>query len=91
LQQRLLRRGHAPQVYPDVLLDLRGRGFIDGPDGALQVTETGRAYRQKVEEDTDRYFFLPWSCLNPDQKRLLSDLLTYLRESLQSKDHEPTL
>ncbi len=91
LQQRLMRRGHPPQVYPDVLVELRGRGFIDGPDEALVVTETGRAFRQQVEEDTDRYFFLPWSCLSPDEKRVLADLLTRLREGLQSEDHEPTL
>ena len=91
LQQRLLRRGHPPQVYPDVLVELRGRGFIDGADDALLVTEAGRVYRQQVEDETDRYFFLPWSCLNPDEKRLLSDLLTCLREGLQSEDHEPAL
>lgn len=84
LHKRLVRRGHPSQVYQDALGELRGRELIEGPDEALVVTESGRVFRKQVETDTDRYFFLPWSCLSPTDKTALADLLTRLRGGLQT-------
>jgi len=84
LRKRLVRRAHPRQVYRDALAELRGRGFIDGPDEASLVTENGRTFRQQVEDETDRMFFAPWSCLDPADKTELGDLLTLLRDGLQS-------
>ena len=79
-----MRRAHPRQVYLDALAELRGRGFIDGPDEAPLVTENGRTFRQQVEDETDSMFFAPWSCLDPADKTGLGDLLTLLRDGLQS-------
>ncbi len=84
LHKRLVRRAHSRQVYRDALDELRGRGFIEGSDEALVVTESGRAYRQQVEDDTDRLFFAPWACLDTGDKAELADLLTQLRDGLQA-------
>ena len=84
LHKRLVRRAHSRQVYRDALDELRGRGFIEGPDEALVVTESGRVYRQQVEADTDRLFFSPWAYLDTDDKTELADLLTQLRDGLQA-------
>ncbi len=83
--QRLAHRGHAPQAYAEALAELRARGFIEGPEGAPHVTEAGRAFRDQVEVNTDRYFFAPWSCLDDAEKAELADLLTRLRDGLKGK------
>jgi hypothetical protein len=83
LCERLAHRGHPRQVYAQALAELRERGFIEGPDSAPQVTEAGRAFRDRVEADTDRYFFAPWACLDDAAKAELADLLTRLRDGLR--------
>ena len=82
LCERLAHRGHPPHVYAKALAELRERGFIEGPDSAPQVTEAGRAFRDQVEADTDRYFFAPWFCLDDAEKAEVADLLTRLRDGL---------
>jgi hypothetical protein len=83
LCERLAHRGHQRQIYSQALAELRKRGFIEGPDSAPQVTEAGRAFRNQVEADTDRYFFAPWACLDDAEKAELADLLTRLRDGLR--------
>ena len=83
LCEQLAHRGHPRQVYAQALAELRERGFIQGPDDALQVTEAGRAFRDQVEADTDRYFFAPWACLDDADRVELADLLTRLRDGLR--------
>lgn len=83
--QRLANRGHAPQAYAEALAELRARGFIEGPEGAPHVIEAGRAFRDQVEANTDRYFFAPWSGLDDAEKAELADLLTRLRDGLKGR------
>jgi hypothetical protein len=83
LCERLAHRGHPRQVYAQALAKLRESGFIEGPDSAPQVTEAGRAFRDQVEADTDRYFFAPWACLDDAEKTQLANLLTRLRDGLK--------
>jgi hypothetical protein len=47
------------------------------------VTEVGRAFRDRVEADTDCYFFAPWACLDDAEKAELTDLLIRLRDGLK--------
>lgn len=81
--QRLSRRGHSPDVYAEALKELRTRGFVKGPEAAPRLTEAGRAFREQVERDTDRYFFAPWACLDEAQRVELAELLTRLRDGLR--------
>ena len=83
LCEQLAHRGHLRQVYAQALAELRERGFIEGPDSAVQVTEAGQAFRDQVEADTDRYFCAPWACLDNGEKTELADLLTRLRDGLR--------
>lgn len=83
LCERLAHRGHPRQVYAQALAELREQGLIEGPDSAPWVTEAGRAFRDQVEADTDRYFFAPWTCLEDADKAELTDLLTRLRDGLK--------
>jgi len=83
LCEQLTHRGHSRQVYAQALAELRERGFIEGPDSAPRVTETGRAFREEVEVKTNRYFFAPWACLDDANRVELADLLTRLRDGLR--------
>lgn len=67
----------------EALAKLRARGFIDGPDAALRVTDAGRTFRDEVEDETDRHFFAPWTCLSDAEKVEMAELLTQLRDGLR--------
>ena len=83
LCKRLERRGHPCQVYNNVLGELREHGFITGPAQAPWVTGTGRVFRNEIEEDTDRFFYAPWSVLKTEEKMELLDLATRMRDGLR--------
>ena len=82
LCERLAHRGHPRRAYAQALDDLRDRGFVLGPDSAPQVTEAGRRFRDRIEANTDRYFFAPWACLDGAEKEELASLLAHLRDGL---------
>ena len=81
--QRLSARGHAVEVYANALAELRQRGFLEGPDAGFYLTENGRLFRARVEQETNGYFFAPWDCLAPVERERLALLLTRLRDGLQ--------
>jgi hypothetical protein len=83
--EKLKGRGHPPQVYAGALAELRKRGFLEGPDPGPRLTESGKSFREKIEQDTDRYFFAPWSCLTDAEKVEMAELLTRLRDGLISR------
>lgn len=83
LCKKLARRGHPCQVYITVLGELRERGLITGPDQAPWLTGTGRVFRNEIEEDTDRFFYASWSCLEEPEKSELYGLLTRMRDGLR--------
>jgi len=83
--EKLKGRGHLPQVYTSALAELRKRGFLEGPDQGPRLTESGKSFREKIEQDTDRTFFAPWSCLTDAEKVEMAELLTRLRDGLTTK------
>jgi hypothetical protein len=83
LCKKLERRGHPCQVYNNVLGELREHGLITGPDQAPWVTGTGRVFRNEIEEDTDRFFYAPWSDMKNEEKMELLDLATRMRDGLK--------
>jgi hypothetical protein len=83
LLEHLSMRGHEPHVYQDALAELAQRGLIEGEANALSVTPAGRSYRHQVEHDTDRFFYAPWKCLEPDDKLELACLVSRLRDGLR--------
>lgn len=85
LHRRLVRRDHTRATYRTALVELRDQGFVTGPDETLVVTDLGGAFRQQVEEDTDRFFFTPWSSLNADDKTSLDELVSRLAQGLRQE------
>lgn len=81
--EKLNRRGHERLVYSDALSDLRQRGYLAGDVPALSLTEAGRLFRDKIEDEIDRLFLIPWMALSPDEKDELAGLLTHLRDGLE--------
>lgn len=82
LTERLHHRGHDVDHYRDALVELCERGFITGDDSAVSLTEDGLAFRLRVECDTDRYFYHPWSCLSAADRIDMACCLTQLQEQL---------
>ena len=84
LCKRLERRGQTCHIYKDSLEELRRLGYLQGSDHAPWITGAGRVFRNRVEDDTNRYFFAPWACLSNKDKKTLADLLTDLKVGLES-------
>ncbi len=80
--EKLARRGHPSHVYAEALAELGKRGFLAGAESAPRLTEAGKTFRDRVEEDTNRLFFAPWTCLNDDETAQLAALLRRLRDGL---------
>lgn len=49
----------------------------------FQLTEPGKQLREQAEEQTNRYFYTPWSALTPVELQELYGLLTRLYEALR--------
>jgi len=79
----LASRGHSDEVYLDALAELRDRKFIAGGRSKLRVTPEGRGFRDKVEMDTDKLFFTPWSYLSSNEKDRMEGLLVRLWDGLK--------
>ncbi|MFU8772881.1 MAG: helix-turn-helix domain-containing protein [Anaerolineales bacterium] len=80
----LSHRGHPYQVYVDALKELLSNKLIEGSIDDLKLSSVGKSFRDKVEEDTDRFFFAPWSCLTESDRKELEFLLNKLRGGLLS-------
>jgi hypothetical protein len=78
----LVHRGHPMQVYADAVEELRYRGFVEGTEHTLRLTQEGQRFRDQVEADTDRLFFAPWSQLSEAERDELASLLVRLRDGL---------
>jgi hypothetical protein len=72
-------RGFAAEDYARALVELRGRGWIDGEG---QLTPVGRKLRDAAEHLTDAYFYAPWVALSDDEIQELRVRLLELRNQL---------
>lgn len=83
----LAPRGYSKQVYQDALIELIRLGYLGGNEDSAWITGSGRVFRNQVEEDTDKYFYAPWICLDEDDKRNLYELLLNMQEVLATGTH----
>jgi DNA-binding MarR family transcriptional regulator len=83
LAQQLERRGHSQATYAEALGELAARGWVEEQAGGTRLTEQGQALRQQAEDETDRIFYTPWSCLNEAEIQELRGMLTQLRDNLR--------
>jgi len=86
LQQKLERRGHAPEEYSQFLEELTKRGWIDETASSYTATAQGRRLREQAEETTNRLFYAPWACLSESEIETLRVLLVGLRDASTEPD-----
>ncbi len=80
LAEKLPGRGQEPGIYAAALRSLAERGWLAEQAGAYSMTDQGRAFRQQVEDETDRLFYEPWGVLDDGEAQELRSLLTRLGE-----------
>lgn len=83
LHDKLSRRGVTREVHAADVQELTRRGWTDDASGKTQITAAGKQVRAKVEAETERLFFAPWSCLNESELAELSRLASQLRDGLK--------
>ncbi|HLE15490.1 MAG TPA: hypothetical protein VI776_12130 [Anaerolineales bacterium] len=81
--KKLVFRGYAEQVYEKALDELRDFKYMSGSRRSPGLTPEGIAFREKIEQDTNRYFFTPWSCLSEPEKNEMGRFLVELTEGLK--------
>ena len=84
LIEKLEPRGHEVKIYESAVEELREGNFVTGDNSALQVSSTGRQFRDAIEDQTDRFFFKPWKMMSEAEKQELEGLLTDLRDGLRA-------
>jgi ribosomal protein S19E (S16A) len=83
LIEKIPYRKRSAETYTQGLEDMIARGWMEKVDEGYQLTQQGQALRQQAEDETDRYFFAPWACLDSTGNAQLHDLLTQLKDKLQ--------
>ena len=76
----LAYRGFSRIDWQDSLNDLAERNWLQEQDGKYNVTDSGQAVRDEVEQKTDSYFYAPWNCLTTVEFDELCALLQQIRE-----------
>lgn len=80
--RKLAHRGHECGVYENVIHRLLEKGYLEGPNDSPWITAAGRVLRNRVETETDSYFFKPWRILTPVDRDILDASLTRLSAGL---------
>ena len=83
LHEKLSRRGVTEEVHAEDVRELARRGWVEESSGVVKATEACKQVRVEVEAETERLFFLPWSCLNESELEELSGLASQLRDGLK--------
>jgi len=80
------RRGVTQEMLSGDVKELIGRGWVEEDSGVYQITSAGKQAREQVEAETERLFFMPWSCLNESELEDLSNLASQLRDGLKTQE-----
>ena len=78
-------RGITREEYASILQELVERGWVQQDGETYQPTAEGKRLRDEAEALTDKYFFVPWSCLNESELEELSSLASQLRDGLSKE------
>lgn len=79
-------RGYEVNDYEVALQAAKEIGWLEearAPD-TFRLTDKGRELRERVEAQTDEYFYRPWSVLMPEEMNELHDLLVKVRDQLRA-------
>lgn len=84
LHNKLSGRGVTEDVHAEDVRELARRGWVEESSGVVKATEAGKQVRAEVEEETERLFFAPWSCLSESELEELASLASQLRDGFKS-------
>ena len=85
LCQRMASRDHPQQIFEEVLAELRQYSYIERDNRTLLISRSGRAFRDRIEQTTNAFFFSPWRCLEEAEKNQCAGLLEQLRDGLRNR------
>ena len=83
LHTKLSRRGVTEEVHAGDVKELARRGWAEESSGVVKATQAGKQVRAEVETETERLFFLPWSCLSESELEELASLSMQLCDGLK--------
>ncbi len=83
LYAKARRRGITEEVHAENVKELIRRGWVEKNADTFKITSLGKRLRTKVEVETERLFFLPWTCLNKAELENLSHLAMQLCDKLK--------
>jgi hypothetical protein len=81
LAEKLPYRSYTAEEYQKALDQLVELSWAEVGEGVYQISDTGKELREKVEEDTNAFYFDPWKVLSDEALDLLGGLLTELKET----------
>lgn len=78
-------RGYESGDYHIALQAAKEIGWLEeaGESGIFRITQKGRDLRDKVEHETDEFFYRPWTALAQEELDELYELLSKLRDGLR--------
>jgi len=85
MAEKMAVRGYEAEEYEIAIQAALELGWVqpgDRPDKYC-LTGEGRTLRERAEQDTNEYFYAPWSVLTREEITDLHDLLTRLHETLK--------
>jgi ribosomal protein S19E (S16A) len=86
LAKELDFRGYTAKEYRVALLELAAQGWLEQTLDGFKVTEQGKRLREEIEKETDRIYFIPWSCLESDERERLLGSIGRLHERLRTME-----
>jgi hypothetical protein len=82
LAEKLPYRHLGAEGHATALAELVDRGWAVEQSGTWLLAEEGVRIREEGEAETNRLYFGPWACLNPDELTQLRDLLERMKDRL---------
>ena len=85
MAEKMAFRGYDVEEYEIAIQAAMELGWVEQgnrPD-AFRLTEQGKQLREQAEQDTNEYFYTPWSVLTQDEIDELHELLTKLYMQLK--------
>jgi helix-turn-helix protein len=85
MAEKMAFRGYDVEEYEIAIQAAMELGWVEQADrqDAFRLTAQGRQLREQADEDTNAYFFAPWSVLTQDEIDELQELLTRLYNQLK--------
>jgi len=86
MAEKMAFRGYEADDYEIAIQAAMELGWVEPGErsGKFCLTEEGRKLREHAEQDTNEYFYAPWSVFTPEELQDLHGLLTKLHNALKT-------